>query len=133
MLQKQLREQGVEESELEHRVIDSIVETGVYRLEFLNRFDGVIFFLSLVNSELAEVVSIKLTELANRLREEKNITLQFEEGVVEMLVEKGYDPVFGARSLNRFISDTLEDYIAKAVINGEVSQGGEIIIRREML
>lgn len=132
ILQKQLHEEGLEEGELERRVIDHIVETGVYRLEFLNRFDGVVFFLSLIENELLQVVEIKLRELAGRLLEEKNITLSFEEGVMEALVEKGYDPVFGARSLNRFISDTLEDQIARALINGEVASGGEMVIRREM-
>lgn len=133
ILQKQLNTEGIEESDLERQVIDHIVETGVYRLEFLNRFDGVIFFLPLVSDELLQVVQIKLQELVSRLQAEKNINLSFEEGVLEILVEKGYDPVFGARSLNRFISDTLEDQIARALINGEVVPGGEMVIRRDML
>jgi ATP-dependent Clp protease ATP-binding subunit ClpA len=133
IIQKQLHADGVEEDALQHQVIDHIVETGVYRLEFLNRFDSVVFFLPLVSVEMMEVVKIKLQGLATRLHEEKNISLSFEEGVVEALVEKGYDPVFGARSLNRFISDTLEDQIAKALINGDVVAGGEMIIRKETL
>ena len=133
VLQKQLHAEGIEGKDLERKVIDHIVETGVYRLEFLNRFDGVIFFLPLVSEELLQVVNIKLQELAKRLQAEKNITLTFEAGVAEALVEKGYDPLFGARSLNRFISDTLEDQIAKALINGDVTSGGEMLIRRETI
>jgi ATP-dependent Clp protease ATP-binding subunit ClpC len=133
VLQKQLHENGTEQSELERQVIDSIVETGVYRLEFLNRFDGVVFFLPLANDEMLSVVQIKLEALAQRLYEEKNIHLSFEPGVAEALVQKGYDPIFGARSLNRFISDTLEDQIAKALIDGSVTKGGTLIIRKDSL
>ena len=131
VLQKQLRAEGVEQSDIEKRIVDNLAETGVYRLEFLNRFDGVVFFLPLVQGELVEVVEIKLRGLALRLKEEKNITLEFEEGVSEMLVEKGYDPTFGARSINRFLSDTIEDRVARAFIAGEVKEGGQILIRRE--
>jgi ATP-dependent Clp protease ATP-binding subunit ClpA len=133
VLQKQLHADGVAEKELQRQVIDSIVETGVYRLEFLNRFDSVVFFLPLVSEELLQVVDIKLRELRGRLQAEKNITLSFEPGVALALVSKGYDPLFGARSLNRFISDTLEDQIAKALINGEVTTGGTMLIRRDSI
>ncbi len=133
VIQKQLHAAGGEEKDIQRKVIDHIVETGVYRLEFLNRFDSVVFFLPLVSEELLQVVAIKLAELAGRLQTEKNITLTFEPGVAEALVSKGYDPLFGARSLNRFISDTLEDQIAKAFINGDVATGGKMIIRRDSI
>ncbi len=130
VLQKQLREEGLDQEEIEKRIVDHLAETGVYRLEFLNRFDGVVFFLPLVQNELIEVVEIKLRGLAERLKEEKNIALEFEAGVPEALVEKGYDPTFGARSINRFLSDTIEDRVARAFISGEVKEGGHITIGR---
>jgi ATP-dependent Clp protease ATP-binding subunit ClpC len=131
LFQKQLQDDGVAQAELERRVIEHLAETGVYRLEFLNRFDGVIFFLPLTESELTEVVHIKLSDLAYRLKSDKNITLNFGEGVAEVLVERGYDPTFGARSLNRFLSETIEDRIARAFISGELKEGGNITIGKD--
>ena len=127
-LLKQLIEAGTPQEEIEKRMIDEVVNRGIFRLEFLNRFDGVVFFSPLQEQELLEVVGLKLRDLQARLKKEKNIALQFGEGVPEAIVAKGYRPEFGARSLNRFINDTIEDRVAKAIISGELANGGTLTL-----
>jgi ATP-dependent Clp protease ATP-binding subunit ClpC len=109
-------------------VIDDVVKNNVFRLEFLNRFDDIIFFSPLVNQELREVAGLKLEALAKRIKKQKNIDLTFDESVPGVILERGYEPTFGARSLNRYIEDKIEDVVVRKVISGEVAEGGSIVI-----
>lgn len=119
---------GVDHETLRREVLADISKNGMFRPEFLNRFDDIIFFASLVAPELAEVVSIKLTALADRIKKQKNIALSFAPGVPEAVVARGYEAAFGARSLNRYIEDHIEDAIVRKVIKGAVSEGGSLVI-----
>ncbi len=114
--------------EIRKAVIDHAVQSNIFKVEFLNRFDGVIFFRPLNQVELASVVKLKLEKFASRLDKEKNIQIDFKEGIVEKIIKNGYDPIFGARSLNRYIEDTVENLVAKKIIAGEVATGGKITI-----
>lgn len=109
-------------------VIDSIVKENIFRLEFLNRFDDIIFFSPLVDQELREVATLKLVALAARIKKQKNIDLSFDESVPAVILARGYEPEFGARSMNRYIEDKIEDAVVKKVISGEVAEGGSLII-----
>jgi ATP-dependent Clp protease ATP-binding subunit ClpC len=125
---KQLVQEGQDHEEIKRQLIDHIVEKNIYRLEFLNRFDGIIFFRPLNTDETKSVVWLMLSKLARRLQKEKNIEITFEEGVVEKIIERGYDPVFGARSLNRFIGDKIENLVARKIISGEAGKDKAILI-----
>ncbi len=124
---------GTPFEEIQKRVIDYVVEQGVYRMEFLNRFDGVIFFQSLKQDELLQVTQLKLQSFTERLKKEKNIAIVFAPGVAEKIVEKGYEPEFGARSINRYIEDTIEDVVIGQIIAGSVSAGGTLSVSAEDL
>lgn len=124
---------GTPFEEMRKQVIDYVVEQGIYRMEFLNRFDGVIFFESLKQDELIEVTNLKLQRFAERLKKEKNITIEFTSGVAEKIVEKGYEPEFGARSINRYIEDTIEDVLIEQIISGSVVSGGRLSVTAEDL
>jgi ATP-dependent Clp protease ATP-binding subunit ClpA len=115
---------GVPSEEAKKEVVADIVKQGTFRIEFMNRFDGTIFFGSLFASELSEVASIKLSSLAARIKKEKNITLSFGDGVAEAVVSRGYEQEFGARSLNRYIEDKVEDLVVRKVLEGVVKEGG---------
>lgn len=119
---------GTDTETLRREVLADISRTGAFRPEFLNRFDGLVFFASLVPEELAEVVSIKLASLAGRIRKQKNITVTFSPEVPAAVVSRGYEAAFGARSLNRYIEDHIEDVIVHKVISGDVAGGGSIAV-----
>ncbi len=126
---KKLIEEKIEADEIRKRLIDHIVEEGIFRVEFLNRFDGVIFFRVLTNEQLRKIVEIKLAIFTKRLDENKNIQVKFEEGVAERVIEKGYDPVFGARSINRYITDEIEDTASKKIISQQIKEREELVIK----
>ncbi len=108
------------------RVLDHIIESNIFRLEFLSRFDGIIFFAPLNRAELEAVAELKLKEFAERLKKEKNIDISFADDVVPKIIDKGFEPEFGTRSLNRFIEDSIEDAVVKKIIAGELLEGGTL-------
>ncbi len=109
-------------------VIAAISKDGTFRMEFMNRFDGIIFFAPLQENELTRVASIKLGQLSARIKKQKNIAVSFTPEVSAQVVQLGYEEAFGARSLNRYIEDHIEDVIVRRVISGEVSEGGSLTV-----
>lgn len=114
-------------------VIDHVVSQGIFRLEFLNRFDGIIFFRPLNQDELVKVVRLMLDNLSARIGKEKNIYVTFADDLIPLVIEKGYEPIFGARSLNRYISDTIEDLIAKKIIMQSLGGGASLTVSAQDL
>jgi len=94
--------------------------------EFLNRVDEVIIFRPLSKEDLVEIVEIMLRDLRKRL-EERKITLELTENLKVWLVEKGYDPEYGARPLRRVIRKYIEEPLSEAVIAGEVTDNSRVI------
>lgn len=119
---------GNEPEDIKSRVIDYAVANNIFRLEFLNRFNDIIFFRPLSDSELISVVKLIVGKFARRLKEEKNIDVSFTGDAVERIISAGYDPVFGARSLLRYVEDKIEDVIARKIISGEIAKGQVINI-----
>lgn len=128
---KELVEKNTPADEISRKLIDHIVQEGIFRVEFLNRFDDVIFFKVLNDQQLEEVVALMLRRFALRLGKEKNIIVEFGQGVIRKIIQRGYDPVFGARSVARYIADSIEDIIAKKIIGGEVKKGEKLIMTKE--
>lgn len=103
-----------------------------FRPEFLNRLDGIVICGALSRNELLEVVRLKLAKLKEQLAG-KDITVEFSEPLVEVLAEKGYDPLLGARPLRRLIQDTVEAYLAKKLLTHEIDRGDVIRLGPEVL
>ncbi|KAG5295130.1 heat shock protein [Histoplasma ohiense] len=99
----------------------SIVQSS-YPPEFLNRIDEFIIFKRLSKPALRDIVDIRLQELQQRL-DDRRITLTVEDGVKDWLCDKGYDPRYGARPLNRLISKEIGNRLADKIIRGEVVTG----------
>jgi ATP-dependent Clp protease ATP-binding subunit ClpC len=89
-----------------------------FRPEFLNRLDEVIVFESLTKQHLAEIADILIVELINRVTE-KEYELIVTDRAKEILVEKGFDPIYGARPLRRAITNQLEDRLASILLRGD--------------
>ncbi|MDU7964276.1 MAG: AAA family ATPase, partial [Clostridium perfringens] len=98
-----------------------------FKPEFLNRVDDIIMFRPLSSEGIKKIIDIFLRDVENRLRE-RNITIEVTDGAKEILAEEGYDPVYGARPLKRYISNVLETEIAKKIIAGEIYDGSVALI-----
>lgn len=112
--------------ELEEELINSIIAKGTFRPEFLNRFDGVILFNSLTPEEMEQVTTLKLQAFADKLYKEKKVKLSFTPEAIRMVVANGYEREFGARSINRYIGDVVEDVIVRRLLEGTLTEGAEI-------
>lgn len=93
-----------------------------FRPEFINRVDALVVFKNLSPRDLVEIVDLQLAGLIKRLHE-KDITLEIDDKVKDLLVERGYDPVYGARPLKRAIQDLLVDELALQIIEGKIKEG----------
>ncbi len=94
-----------------------------FRPEFINRFDELVVFRMLERADLEQIVKLEAEKLIRRLAANKQITLTLSPEVVGLLVDKGYDPQYGARPMRRAIEHLLEDPIAEAILRGDLSAG----------
>ena len=98
-----------------------------FRPEFLNRVDEVIFFHALGRSHLMAIVDIQLRQLATRL-EERKVAITLTDAAKTLLVDEGYDPVYGARPLKRPIQRRVLDPLAMRMLEGEFSEGDRVAV-----
>lgn len=91
--------------------------------EFLNRIDEVIIFNSLGKNEIKQIVKLELDKLSERLKG-LNYVIKFEDSILDMLSEVGFNSEFGARPVSRAIQDKVEDFISEEVLNGTIVEGG---------
>ena len=96
-----------------------------FRPEFLNRIDETILFKPLTLDEITTIVDLLLADLNKRLAD-RRVTVALDRKAKEWAAEKGYDPVFGARPLKRFLQRNIETQLARALIGGEVAEGAEV-------
>ncbi|KAL6239924.1 hypothetical protein BDW75DRAFT_197724 [Aspergillus navahoensis] len=106
--------------ELKKAVMDVVQQA--YPPEFLNRIDEFITFKRLSREALRDIVDIRIKELQSRL-DDRRMTLQVDNEIKDWLCEKGYDPKFGARPLNRLIAKEIGNRLADKIIRGEVTSG----------
>lgn len=99
----------------------------VFRPEFLNRIDEVILFGSLSQEDLAQIVDIQLERLRARLTD-RRITISLTDSAKKFLAKRGYDPIYGARPLKRFLQKTLETELAKRIISGSIADGDAVTV-----
>ncbi|KAI9644650.1 chaperone ATPase hsp78 [Ciborinia camelliae] len=99
-----------------------------YAPEFLNRIDEFIIFKRLSNEALRDIVDIRLLELQKRL-DDRRITLEVDQEVRQWLADRGYDPKFGARPLNRLISKEIGNGLADKIIRGELKTGETAVVK----
>lgn len=98
-----------------------------FKPEFLNRVDDIIMFKPLQKEEIKKIIDIFMQSVRNRLKE-KDIALNITDEAKDYIVDVGYDSIYGARPLKRYISNTLETEIAKKIIAGNISSGDTINI-----
>lgn len=99
-----------------------------YTPEFLNRLDEFVFFNRLSKDALGDIVDIRLKELQGRL-DDRRITLKCDDNVRSWLLEKGYDPRYGARPLNRLIGKEIGNNLADKIIRGQIKSGQTAVVQ----
>jgi len=102
----------------------------MFRPEFLNRLDEVIVFHKLSRDEIRQIVDL-LVARVNRQIGERGVTIEMTEGGRDVLVEQGFDPVFGARPLRRAIQRYIEDKLANAMLANQYPAGTIVLVDRE--
>jgi len=96
-----------------------------FRPEFLNRIDEIIVFKSLTQEQLGAIVDIQLRRLQKRL-DERKISLVVTKAARKLLIERGWDPVYGARPLKRAIQRLVQDPLAMLLLEGKFSEGDRV-------
>ena len=120
-----IRADGTLEEGVEDKVMAEL--RAYFRPEFLNRVDEIVNFRPLVAEQLKVIIELMLTGLRARLAEQK-MTLVLTDAAKELVVERAYEPAFGARPLRRFLQTHLETGLARAIIGGELPEGHESVV-----
>jgi len=126
---KALKE-AAEWSGVKRELLDYLFEEGVFRPEFINRFDAVVIFKPLSKENLMGIAQLLLGKLQKNLKE-KEIDFIITEPLKEKVAELGFDPTFGAREMRRVIQDKIENVLAAALISGELKRGDKAEIDPE--
>ena len=114
--------------EMKERLLEEVKRT--FKPEILNRIDDIIVFRPLVKEDLVHIIDIEVGYVADRLREQ-NISLEVTQEAKDFLIEKGFDPVFGARPLKRTIQRFMEDPLAQEIISKKFHDGSLIKVLRK--
>jgi ATP-dependent Clp protease ATP-binding subunit ClpC len=97
----------------------------VFKPEFLNRLDDMIVFHTLGRTDLAKIVELEVAKVVERVRS-KEIKVHLDPSAVEFLIDKGYDPTYGARPMRRAVEKFLEDPLAEELLRGKIKQGDSL-------
>ncbi|MBM3255775.1 MAG: ATP-dependent Clp protease ATP-binding subunit, partial [Candidatus Omnitrophica bacterium] len=114
--------------EMKDKLLEEVKRT--FKPEFLNRVDDIIVFRPLVKEDLERIIDIEIGFVAERLKEQK-ISLEVTQEAKDFLIEKGFDPVFGARPLKRTIQRFIEDSLASEIISKKFKEGCVIKVTRK--
>jgi len=114
--------------EMKERLLEEVKRT--FKPEFLNRIDDTIVFRPLVKEDLVRIVDIELGFVMDRLKEQ-HISLEVSPQAKELLIEKGFDPIFGARPLKRTIQRYLEDSLSEEIISGHFKGRPQVKVLRK--
>ena len=99
-----------------------------FRPEFLNRLDEIVYYKSLTKEEIRGIVDLQLQDLANRMREGRQLGLAVTDAAKDFIIDSAYDSVYGARPIKRFIQSKVETMIAKAILTGRFAEGATLTV-----
>ena len=125
-LEKARAEGKNELSDEARNAIDQLLKRQ-FRPEFLNRLDDIVYYKSLTKQEIGSIVDLMLTDLRKRLAD-KQLNLVVTEAAKNSIIDGGYDPIYGARPLKRYIQSHVETMIAKEIIAGAHSAGDTLTV-----
>ena len=106
--------------------VDRLLRTH-FRPEFLNRIDEIVYYKPLTRDEIGSIVRLMINGLNRRL-EDKQLKVTLTEAAMNAVIDRGFDPVFGARPLKRYLQSHVETLIARRVIAADVAPGTELVV-----
>ena len=118
-------EKGDIKPEAQEQVMNDL--RGHFRPEFLNRLDEIIMFKPLTKDNVGKIVDLMVKELSDRLADQE-LSLELTDAAKQMVVDNGYDPVYGARPLKRYLQNYVETLTAKKILSGDVYAGDTIVL-----
>ena len=118
-------EKGEIKPEAQEQVMNDL--RGHFRPEFLNRLDEIIMFKPLTKENIGGIVDLMVKELSNRLADQE-LSLELTDAARTQVIENGYDPVYGARPLKRYLQNYVETLAAKKILSGNVHQGDTLVL-----
>lgn len=101
-----------------------------FKPEFLNRIDDIVVFGQLAREQIAQIIDVQLEKLRKNLAE-RGITIELDESARELIIEDGYDPVYGARPLKRAIQSLIQNPLAVSLLNGDIKSGQTVRVTAE--
>ena len=120
--------EGATDDEIRAVVMNAVSQH--FRPEFINRIDEVVIFHPLQKDQIRAIADIQLERLRSRLNE-RDIGLTVDDTAFDLLIEAGFDPVYGARPLKRAIQQQVENTLAQKILSGEFQPGDNILIKAE--
>ena len=114
---------------LKDELVNHLISSREFKPEFLNRFDEICIFKPLAKEDLMKICDILIKGVNKTLAPQK-ITVELDDEAKALLIEKGYDPMLGARPMKRVVSKTVENIVAKASLRGDISSGSNLVITR---
>ena len=118
-------ENGEIKPEAQEQVMNDL--RGHFRPEFLNRLDEIIMFKPLTKENIGGIVDLMVKELSDRLADQE-LSLELTDAARTQVIENGYDPVYGARPLKRYLQNYVETLAAKKILSGDVHQGDTLVL-----
>ncbi len=115
----------IEYDKMKEKVLGEVKKT--FRPEFLNRIDATVVFHGLTREHIRQIVDLMLSQTIDSVKE-RNITLEITEAAKDLLGDKGYDPVFGARPLRRTIQEMVENQLSEALLHGDFLPGDTVVV-----
>lgn len=122
--------EGIEENgEIKQEARDAVERDlrAHFRPEFLNRLDEMIMFKPLTKENIGGIVELLLADLNKRLKDQE-LSIELTKAAKDYIIEGGYDPVYGARPLKRYVQKYVETLTAKLILAGNISAGSRIVI-----
>ncbi len=113
-------------------LIDSLISSGEFKPEFLNRFDEICLFKPLSKEDLSQVLDLIIASTNLTLAPQK-ISVNLSEDAKQVLIDKGYDPKMGARPMRRIVQKTVENITATAILSGQASPGSTLTITADKI
>jgi len=99
----------------------------VFRPEFLNRLDEIVFYKPLTRDNICRIIDLQLDDLNRRLKD-KQLTCTMTDAARDHILDAAYDPQFGARPLRRYVQRTVETLIARRILAGDITPGSALLV-----
>lgn len=125
-------QRGYKLTEFEQKLIDEIIDGGIFKPEFVNRFDETVVFTPLSKEDLIKVVDL-IIQGVNKTLEQQQVKVEVSPEAKLLLVQRGYDPRLGARPMRRVVQRIVENNVAKLLLSGAIQPGATVYITPEQV